>query len=57
MFKISSKGTFKVIYAFEGGADGANPIGNLARDKSGNLYGAAELGGAYGFGTVFKIAP
>ncbi len=36
--------------------DGANPVGGLARDKNGTLYGTAENGGAHGAGTVFSLA-
>jgi hypothetical protein len=31
--------TYKVLYAFTGGADGANPYAGLVRDAAGNLYG------------------
>ncbi|MGA2904820.1 MAG: choice-of-anchor tandem repeat GloVer-containing protein, partial [Candidatus Korobacteraceae bacterium] len=45
----------KVLYSFSGG-DGARPIG-LIFDAAGNLYGATEYGGTYGYGTVFKLSP
>jgi uncharacterized repeat protein (TIGR03803 family) len=35
----------KIIYAFKGGTDGANPAGPLIADGSGNLYGTAGFGG------------
>jgi uncharacterized repeat protein (TIGR03803 family) len=47
--------THRVLYGFTGGADGANPMGSLLMDKAGNLYGTTEIGGALGFGTVFKL--
>jgi uncharacterized repeat protein (TIGR03803 family) len=31
------------------------PLGGLARDGSGNLYGTTELGGAYNHGVVFEL--
>jgi hypothetical protein len=38
--------TETVLYRFAGGAtDGATPIGPLARDAAGNIYGATEFGG------------
>jgi len=55
--------TYKVIYNFTGGADGAAPEAGLAMDGAGNLYGTTEEGGHtggncydYGCGTVFKLA-
>ena len=49
--------TQKVIHAFTGGNDGAvGPLGLLLLDKSGNLFGVAELGGANGVGTVYKLS-
>ena len=33
--------TFKVLYNFTGGVDGANPLAGLTMDKAGNLYGTA----------------
>ena len=47
---------FEVLYSFNGGADGANSMGPLLSDKTGNFYGTALGGGAGGYGTVFKIA-
>jgi len=56
-----------VIYSFQGGTDGAMPIGGLIADSHGNLYGVTEYGGtgpcAYNFtdqtgcGTVFELSP
>lgn len=37
--------------------DGAEPQGSLVFDAAGNLYGATNGGGAYGFGTVFELSP
>jgi uncharacterized repeat protein (TIGR03803 family) len=36
---------------------GAYPWAGLVRDSAGNLYGTTNGGGAYGSGTVFKVAP
>src|SRR5579872_4671545 len=46
--------TITVLHAFTG-ADGANPAGGLLRDPSGNFYGSTGWGGAYGWGTIFKV--
>lgn len=44
-----------VIHSFGDGQDGAQPIGGLASDASGNLYGTTSLGGVYGNGAVVQI--
>jgi hypothetical protein len=53
--------SYRVLYAFTGGPDGANP-GSLIFDSAGNLYGAAAAGGqpgcsGFGCGTVFQLSP
>jgi uncharacterized repeat protein (TIGR03803 family) len=54
----SSKGwTETNLYAFQGGNDGQQPNGGVVFDTAGNLYGTTFYGGAYGGGTVFKLAP
>jgi uncharacterized repeat protein (TIGR03803 family) len=49
--------SFKVLYAFPGGASGATPGGKLILDSSGNLYGTTQYTKAegFGFGTVYKL--
>ncbi|HEY3638329.1 MAG TPA: choice-of-anchor tandem repeat GloVer-containing protein [Rhizomicrobium sp.] len=49
------KSPYKLLYKFQGGADGGNPEGDLVEDKSGNLYGTTASGGAYGGGTIFEV--
>jgi uncharacterized repeat protein (TIGR03803 family) len=45
------------IHVF-GGADGADPVGSLIFDSSGNLYGASAYGGSGNSkGTVFELSP
>jgi len=46
---------YKTLYKFTGGKDGGAPHGDLIFDKAGNLYGTTFGGGAYGYGTVFKL--
>ena len=49
--------TESVIYAFQGGADGAEPYANLIMDASGNLYGTTNgQDVASDFGTVFRLS-
>jgi len=52
--------TFTVLYAFTGGADGAEPAqSGLIMDSAGNLYGATAAGGIFhnhtASGVVFKL--
>ncbi len=46
-----------VLWTFTGGSDGGQPTGGVIFDSAGNLYGAAQLGGASGYGSVFRLAP
>ncbi|HEY3778808.1 MAG TPA: choice-of-anchor tandem repeat GloVer-containing protein [Rhizomicrobium sp.] len=64
VFGLAANGTFTVFYRFKTKLrDGKYPIGGLARDKAGNLYGATSEGGGgydvceFGCGTVFRVAP
>ncbi len=60
IFKLTRTGsTWKesVLYSFQGADDGQNPVGGLAIDKAGNLYGGTFLGGANGGGTVYELSP
>jgi uncharacterized repeat protein (TIGR03803 family) len=47
---------FRVVYNFDG-IDGLQPAGNLAFDKSGNLYGATYAGGTNDWGALFQLVP
>src|SRR5215467_9142979 len=49
--------TERVLHAFSGGADGADPSADLIRDTAGNLYGTTYLGSASGNGTVYRVSP
>src|SRR6202051_3759564 len=55
VFQVTPSGNETVVYSFDGGANGAYPNGGLVRDAGGNLYGTAYQGGAYNYGTIFKI--
>jgi uncharacterized repeat protein (TIGR03803 family) len=60
VFEMTPSGnqwTETILYSFHGGSDGNWPTGGLIADHSGNLYGAAPLGGAFGGGTVFELSP
>jgi uncharacterized repeat protein (TIGR03803 family) len=51
--------TETVLYSFQGKRDGGTPVGGLALDGKGNLYGTTSAGGstrgAAGNGVVFKL--
>jgi uncharacterized repeat protein (TIGR03803 family) len=51
--------TERVLYSFQGRADGANPSARLIMDAGGALYGTTGGGGrgAGCCGTVFKLVP
>jgi len=49
--------TFNVIYTFPGGAGGALPLGKIATDSSGNIWGTTISGGTAGFGIIYKVSP
>jgi uncharacterized repeat protein (TIGR03803 family) len=66
VFKLATDGTETILYAFQGGSDGANPLAGLVIDGVGNLYGTTYAGGSndncqrsgstLGCGTVFEIS-
>lgn len=60
VFKITTTGTESVLYSFcqqTNCVDGAHPLGPLARDTAGNLYGTTMFGGTHNSGLVFKVTP
>jgi uncharacterized repeat protein (TIGR03803 family) len=55
VFKLSPAGTETILHKFTGGADGGFPAAGLIQDAAGNVYGTTYIGGAYGYGVVFKL--
>jgi uncharacterized repeat protein (TIGR03803 family) len=47
----------QVLYSFSGRIDGGQPYSTLVMDSQGSLYGTTSVGGRFGLGTVFKLAP
>jgi uncharacterized repeat protein (TIGR03803 family) len=60
VFKLtpaSSGWIYTTLHDFTGGDDGANPIGGVALDANGDLYGTTAYGGGNGYGVVWEITP
>jgi uncharacterized repeat protein (TIGR03803 family) len=55
VFKLDPRGNETILHVFSGFPDGTNSSARLTLDSEGNLYGTTEKGGAYGYGTVFKV--
>ena len=51
----AGSGTTTTLATFND-ANGADPLGGLVEDQSGNFFGTTTQGGAYGYGTVFEVA-
>jgi len=60
IFKITASGALTTLYSFcsqTNCTDGYFPTSGLIQGTDGNFYGTTLFGGAYGFGTVFKLSP
>jgi len=61
VFKLtpSGDGSWKesMIHSFNNSGVGQAPSASLIFDQAGNLYGTTQDGGAYGYGTVFRLSP
>ncbi len=67
IYKITPAGALTVLYSFSSptssgssgargvNASGADPIGALVQNSDGSFYGVSEVGGVYGYGTLFKF--
>lgn len=56
VFEVAPDGAETVLYTFNGGNDGGNPMGGLLADGSGGFYGTTAQGGASRDGTVFHVS-
>ena len=59
---LAEAATLQTLYAFSGYGGtglttGINPIGTLLRGADGVLYGTNLAGGAYFYGTLFRLSP
>ena len=60
VFELSPSGggwTYKDLYDFTGGSDGANPISNVLLHSNEKLYGTTYAGGTQKVGVVWEITP
>jgi uncharacterized repeat protein (TIGR03803 family) len=60
VYKLTPSGSLwkpSIIHAFQGGADGANPVGGVTVDALGNVYGTTTAGGTTNDGIVFQLSP
>ena len=60
VFKITPGGTLTTLYSFcsqSGCTDGYQPLAALVQATDGDFYGTTSVGGANGYGTVFKMTP
>jgi uncharacterized repeat protein (TIGR03803 family) len=56
VYKVDSAGNYSVLYSFEGGTNGTNPVAGLVRDAAGNLYGTTQGNGFIdGDSVIFKV--
>jgi uncharacterized repeat protein (TIGR03803 family) len=58
VFQLTPGGTLTTLYSFcslASCADGNAPEGGLVQGTDGNFYGTTQIGGAYNYGTIFKI--
>jgi uncharacterized repeat protein (TIGR03803 family) len=56
-FKMTPGGSLTVLHEFTGGSDGSNQVGGLLQATDGNFYGTNNVGGAFGWGVLFRITP
>lgn len=57
VFSVTTNGNNeRMLHAFAGGKDGANPTAGLTRVGIKGLFGTTEIGGAANLGTVFEVS-
>ena len=60
VYKLAHRGSGWVLnplYSFQGGSDGAEPMGGVTLGRDGNLYGTTFVGGQHDAGAVYKLSP
>lgn len=57
VFKVDAAGQETVLFSFNGGTDGFEPMAGAIQDSAGNLYGTTYAGGITGYGVIYKLDP
>jgi len=57
IFSLTANGTLSILASFTDYLNGSYPQAGLVQGADGNFYGTTSGGGAYDYGTVFKITP
>ena len=60
VFKITPSGTLTTLHSFcseSNCLDGSEPFDGLVQATNGEFYGTTYAGGAYGYGTIFRMTP
>ena len=55
VFRLTPSGDMTELYSFANTGDGALPNSGLTLATDGNFYGTTPVGGANGYGTIFRI--
>lgn len=56
VFSVTTGGTYRVLYRFQGSGDGADPLSSLVSGTSG-YYGTTLTGGISNRGTIYEVTP
>ena len=54
-YKLAPDGTMSVLYSFDGGKCGGDPVAGLLADKQGNFYGETTTTGDEVTGAIFRL--
>ena len=55
VYVVSPAGKERILHTFTGGNDGGLPLGALIHDPQGAWYSTTSEGGAFGYGTIFRV--
>lgn len=56
IYKLTLAGVFTTLHSFDPAVDGGNSSSALIKGADNNLYALCSAGGAYNFGTAFKVS-